>query len=321
MTRPAAAPEVHEVVVDLGGRSFAEGAHWRPVVGIVLLVVVACLLRHDNIIAGHESLHDEIADAEPDLDRSGGCADDSAGVPRTRDDGVRGVPDPDSSAALAVRRRSNIVDAWISDSADLVRLSQKGTGVVKAINRSLSVVTLLRRIADAKPVAELEAVFATRGGPPQVLRMDNGFIESFNRRSRAEYLNHNRWTSLLEARIVIGDFKGRAQPQASAFGAGLSPPAEYAARCSHTHHPVACNINWNWIEYSPDSATGWSRHRGPVMTVERVLSDNGSCHWSTAWTKTSAELGIRAKRTRHYRSEQARRAALPAWLHTYNHHR
>ncbi|WP_280220098.1 hypothetical protein [Nocardia neocaledoniensis] len=41
MTRPAAAPEVHEVVVDLGGRSFAEGTHWRLVVGIVLMVVVA----------------------------------------------------------------------------------------------------------------------------------------------------------------------------------------------------------------------------------------------------------------------------------------
>ncbi|WP_174189129.1 integrase core domain-containing protein, partial [Nocardia barduliensis] len=24
---------------------------------------------------------------------------------------------------------------------------------------------------------------------------------------------------------------------------------------------------------------------------------------------------------RHYQSEQARRAALPAWLHAYNHHR
>ncbi|WP_197039931.1 integrase core domain-containing protein [Nocardia sp. NRRL WC-3656] len=30
---------------------------------------------------------------------------------------------------------------------------------------------------------------------------NNGFIESFNRRLRAECLNRNHWTSLLEARI------------------------------------------------------------------------------------------------------------------------
>ena len=35
----------------------------------------------------------------------------------------------------------------------------------------------------------------------------NGYIESFNRRLRAECLNRNHWTSLLEARVVIGDFK------------------------------------------------------------------------------------------------------------------
>lgn len=91
-------------------------------------------------------------------------------------------------------------------------------------------------------------------------------------------------------------------------------------------------------------AVAWFAERG--VTVERVLSDNGSCYRSKAWTRTCLELGIRAKRTRpyrpqtngkierfhrtmaaewafarHYRSEQARRAALPAWLHTYNHHR
>ncbi|MEV0855127.1 integrase core domain-containing protein [Nocardia fluminea] len=36
---------------------------------------------------------------------------------------------------------------------------------------------------------------------------NNGFVEPFNRRLRTECLNRNHWTSLLEARVVIGDFE------------------------------------------------------------------------------------------------------------------
>ena len=88
----------------------------------------------------------------------------------------------------------------------------------------------------------------------------------------------------------------------------------------------------------------WFADRG--VTIERVLSDNGSCYRSRLWAQTCAELGITPKKTRPYRpqtngkierfhrtlgagwafrrlytSETARRAALPAWLHEYNHHR
>jgi transposase InsO family protein len=91
-------------------------------------------------------------------------------------------------------------------------------------------------------------------------------------------------------------------------------------------------------------ATSWFTARG--VKVERVLSDNGSAYRSHAWRDACAELDITAKRTRpyrpqtngkierfhrtmatewafarHYPSELARRRALPAWLHTYNHHR
>ena len=91
-------------------------------------------------------------------------------------------------------------------------------------------------------------------------------------------------------------------------------------------------------------AVAWFATRG--VTVERVLSDNGSAYKSHAWRDTCAELGITAKKTRpyrpqtngkierfhrtladgwayarHYTSEPERRTALPAWLHTYNHHR
>ena len=92
------------------------------------------------------------------------------------------------------------------------------------------------------------------------------------------------------------------------------------------------------------NAVAWFTQRG--VTAERVLSDNGSCYRSHLWRETCAELGIAPKRTRPYRpqtngklerfhrtladgwafkkfysSESARRAALPGWLHHYNHHR
>lgn len=92
------------------------------------------------------------------------------------------------------------------------------------------------------------------------------------------------------------------------------------------------------------NATAWFAERG--ITVQRVLSDNGSAYRSNLWRETCAELGITPKKTRpyrpqtngkierfhrtlaegwafkkFYRSESARLAALPAWIHEYNHHR
>jgi hypothetical protein len=82
------------------------------------------------------------------------------------------------------------------------------------------------------------------------------------------------------------------------------------------------------------------------ITTERVLTGNGSCYRGFAWRDALAATGARHPRTRPYRpqtngkierfhrtlisewayarpynSESARRAALPQWLHHYNHHR
>ncbi|WP_395692245.1 IS481 family transposase [Nocardioides sp.] len=92
------------------------------------------------------------------------------------------------------------------------------------------------------------------------------------------------------------------------------------------------------------NAVAWFAERG--VTVQRVLTDNGGCYKSHLWRDTCAELGITPKRTKPYRpqtngkierfhrtlaegwafkkfysSEAARLAALPGWLHQYNHHR
>jgi transposase InsO family protein len=91
-------------------------------------------------------------------------------------------------------------------------------------------------------------------------------------------------------------------------------------------------------------AVAWFADRG--VAVQRVLSDNGPAYKSHLWRDTCTELAITPKKTRPYRpqtngkierfhrtladgwafkriytSETARRAALPAWLHEYNHHR
>jgi transposase InsO family protein len=92
------------------------------------------------------------------------------------------------------------------------------------------------------------------------------------------------------------------------------------------------------------NAVAWFADRG--ITVKRVLSDNGSCYKSNLWKQTCSELGVTPKKTRPYRpqtngkierfhrtlaegwafkkyynSEATRLAALPAWVHQYNHHR
>ena len=91
-------------------------------------------------------------------------------------------------------------------------------------------------------------------------------------------------------------------------------------------------------------AHAWFAAHG--ITVQRVLTDNGGCYRSHLWADTLAALDVKHLRTRPYRpqtngkverfnrtmlnewayqrlftSEKARRAALPGWLHHYNHHR
>jgi transposase InsO family protein len=91
-------------------------------------------------------------------------------------------------------------------------------------------------------------------------------------------------------------------------------------------------------------AAAWFADHG--VTVERVLSDNGSAYKSFAWRDACAQLRITPKWTRPYRpqtngkierfhrtladgwayarlyeSTEQRNTALPGWLHFYNHHR
>ena len=43
--------------------------------------------------------------------------------------------------------------------------------------------------------------------------------------------------------MVIGDFKDLHNRRRRHSALGYLTPAEYAARCSHIHHPMACSTN------------------------------------------------------------------------------
>ena len=121
------------------------------------------------------------------------------------------------------------------------------------------------------------------------------------------------------------------------------------------HSAVDDHSRLAYCEVLPDeqAATAsafWSRAQAFFaahgIRVERVLTDNGSCYRSRQWREQLTGAGIVHKRTRPYRpqtngkverlnrtllrewayarvftSGQQRTAALPQWLHTYNHHR
>ena len=147
-----------------------------------------------------------------------------------------------------------------------------------------------------------------------------------------------------------GDLNKRATP-------GLPKGADYQPRTgkAFAHTVIDDHSRLAYVEIcaneKADTAVGvlqravaWFAEHGVI--VERVLSDNGSCYRSFAWRDACAELNIKHKRTRPYRpqtngkierfhrtlgegwayarfynSEAERRAALPGWLHFYNHHR
>ncbi|MBB3040009.1 transposase InsO family protein [Hoyosella altamirensis] len=60
---------------------------------------------------------------------------------------------------------------------------------------------------------------------------NNGYIESFHSRQRRECLERNHWTSVLEARVVIGDYKHEHNTRHRHSALGHRTPAEYAAHC------------------------------------------------------------------------------------------
>jgi transposase InsO family protein len=143
--------------------------------------------------------------------------------------------------------------------------------------------------------------------------------------------------------------KGRANHLQN--GKGGRPRQGYAY--VHSAIDAYSRLAYSEIHANEQAVTAvafWQRARAFFasygITVERVLTDNGSCYRSTAFGADLVAAAIKHTRTkayhpqtngkverynrtllnewayaRPYRSEAARTRALDTWLHMYNHHR
>lgn len=154
-------------------------------------------------------------------------------------------------------------------------------------------------------------------------------------------------------------FGGRGSAQDRRAGSARDKAARAGAAASrgyaYIHHAVDDHTRLAYSEIHADErketavgfwqrARAWFSARG--ITVQAVLTDNGSCYRSKLWVTTLNAADIKHRRTRpyrpqtngkverfnrtlleewayarEYRSEAERAAAYPDWLHTYNHHR
>jgi transposase InsO family protein len=154
---------------------------------------------------------------------------------------------------------------------------------------------------------------------------------------------------------VHGQQAGRRSRQATATPAGRTRHGNPILGYGYLHTALDDHSRLAYTEILPDErkdtaaaflhrAHAWYTSHG--ITIERVISDNGSCYRSKLWTLTCDQLGITPRRARPYRPqtngkverfhrtladewayaqpyrpENERRRALPDWLHTYNNHR
>jgi hypothetical protein len=95
---------------------------------------------------------------------------------------------------------------------------------------------------------------------------NNGYIESFNNRLRNECLNRNHWTTLLEAGVAIGDFKGEHNHRHRHTALGYLTPAESAAACRHTTMRWTARTTESERQ-QPGSRTGSTQYRGLATMI------------------------------------------------------
>ncbi len=153
----------------------------------------------------------------------------------------------------------------------------------------------------------------------------------------------------------VGRQQGYTNQAATALRTGRTPKGNPNIGTAYLHTVIDDHSRVAYAEIWSDEkavtaigvlerAVAWFADHG--VSVERVLSDNGSAYRSHAWRDACARLDITHKRTRPYRpqtngkierfhrtladgwayarfydSTQQRNAVLPAWLHFYNHHR
>lgn len=149
--------------------------------------------------------------------------------------------------------------------------------------------------------------------------------------------------------------RGKAAKGNSAMRRSLDKSTTGARGYGYVHTGLDDHSRLAYSEVLPDetaeTAAAWWRRAviwflAQGVTIQRVLTDNGSCYRSRLWKAACLDMDIKHKRTRPYRpqtngkverfnrtllvewayvrpypSEAARRRALRSWLHLYNHHR
>ena len=126
-------------------------------------------------------------------------------------------------------------------------------------------------------------------------------------RRRQEVRQHPRWRGLAVRRTHPG-----LQEPARHRGSQTQPCYDPKLGHAFVHTVIDDHSRVAYAEIHDDEtavtaiavlhrAVGWFQARG--VTVERVLSDNGSCYKSHAWRDACAELRITHKRTRPYRPQ------------------
>jgi putative transposase len=104
------------------------------------------------------------------------------------------------------------------------------------------------------------SLFIDPGSPWQ-----NAWIESFNGRLRDELLNSWFFDSLLEARVIIEDWRTDYNAHRPHFAHGELTPAEFALQWTTTHQPQ--------VAYRLDHQTG-----PPQCRRGRDVTDSSECH-------------------------------------------
>lgn len=169
-----------------------------------------------------------------------------------------------------------------------------------------SVLNIVERSIDApRLVQELEKAFTAAGGPPQVLRLDNGpeFIsqvlrgfcdgrvgldyippgtpwnngtaESFNSRMRRELLNRNHWTCLLEARVRSLTTRRTTTPDIGIHRWATSRPTSTL--------PSAGTPTPRWPARSTE------RRKSPPGLQDGVDRISGTCHSTNSNARSPAK--------------------------------
>ena len=245
---------------------------------------------------------------------------------RYRAEGLAGLVDRSSRPHTSPNKTPDDVEAKVIALRKQRRIYHRiaaETGVSKATVGRILTRHGLNRWRDLEPAPPVRRY--ERGKPGEMIHIDIKKLGKFNR------VGHR----------ITGDRHG----QSSTRGVGW----EFVHVCIDDHSRLG------FADIMPDekkesataflkAAIAWYASLG--ITVERVMTDNGSCYRSTAFNQTCAALGLRhiftkpytprtngkAERfiqsslrewayARAYETSDQREIELPHWLHHYNWHR